>query len=246
MKFCGFLLFLTVLFSGLSVSSRAQTASSAPDVLVLVVQRPGLGDQVDITYSGLVAHPQVQRDLDALHKATGWTQTGLKITDDRAPVQKVRYLTGATFTAPNVVQNETHALPVEAFVLAFRLYKNLALIFIVDSSFQFQGWPQYADNNVRITLEQHGAAFTYRVAILNSQFEHLGLPETAQAAAAVTAKRKAHLSPLLILVGIVLAAAAAGLLVFFVTNRLAPAPLTTEEKPQEKETIKETILDSRR
>ena len=237
MKFCGFLLFLTLFFSGLSVSSRAQSASPAPDVLVLVVQRPGLGDQVDITYSGLVAHPQVQRDLDALRKATGWTQTGLKITDDRAPVQKVRYLTGATFTAPNIVQNETHALPIEAFITAFHLYKNLALIFLVDSSFQFQGWPQYADNNVRITLEQHGAAYTYRVAILNSHFEHLGLPGTAQAAAAaaVTAKRKAHVSPLLLLAGIVLAAAFAGLLVFIVVNRLTPAPLTAEEKPQEKE-----------
>lgn len=236
MKLCGFLLLLTLFFSGLSVSSRAQSTPSAPDVLVLVVQRPGLGDQVDITYSGLVAHPPVQRDLDALRKATGWTQTGLKITDDRAPVQKVRYLTGATFTAPNVVQNETHALPIEAFITAFHLYKNLALIFLVDSSFQFQGWPQYADNNVRITLDQRGAAYTYRVAILNSHFEHLGLPGTAQAAtAAVTAKRKAPVSPLLLLAGIVLAAAFAGLLVFAVANRLTPAPLTAEEKPQEKE-----------
>jgi hypothetical protein len=230
MKHCSLLLFFFLLL-GLTVSGQAQTA---PDVLVLVVQRPGLGDQVDITYSGLIAHTQVQRDLDALRKASGWAQTGLKITDDRAPVQKVRYLTGATFTAPNVVQNETHTLPVEAFITAFRLYKNLALIFIVDSSFQFQGWRHYADNNVTITLDQHGAAYTYRAAILNSQFEHLGLPGTEQAAAAVLSrKKKARTSPLLLLLGIVLAAAAAGVLAFVVANRLTPAPLNSEKKPQE-------------
>ena len=231
MKHCGLLLFFVLLLS-LPVPGRAQTA---PDVLVLVVQRPGLGDEVNITYSGRVPHAQVQQDLNALRQATGWARTGLKISDEQAPVQKVRYMTGATFTAPNAVQNETHTLPVEPFVTAFHLYKNLALIFVVDSSFQFQGWRQYADNNVAITLDQHGAAYTYRVAILNSQFTHLGLPGTAKAAAVLFGNKKARVSPLLLVMGIVLAAAAAGILVFVITNRLTPAALETEKKPQEEE-----------
>lgn len=230
MKHCGLLLFLFLL-SGLPVSSQAQ---SAPDVLILVVQRPGLGDQVNITYSGLVPHPQVQQDLNALRQATGWARKGLKISDERAPVQTVRYMTGATFTAPNVVQNDTYSLPVEPFVTAFHLYKNLALIFVVDSSFQFQGLRQYADNNVAISLDQHGAAYTYRVAILNSQFTHLSLPGTAKAAE-FAGKKKAHLSPLLLLLGIVMAAAAAGILAFVITNRLTAATLVTEKKPREEE-----------
>jgi len=235
MKHGGFFLALWAMLIGLAMTGRAQVspaASTGPDVLVLVFQRPGLGDQVNITYNRLVAHAQVQQDLAALQNASGWSLDGLKISDGQAPVQKIKYLTGATFTSPNVVQNETHTLPVEAFVTAFRSYKNLALIFMVDSSFQFQGWRQYADNNVQITLNQHGSAYNYRVVLLNSQFGRLNLPLTAQAAQVASVRRKGRVSPLLLLLGIALAAAAAGILVYIITYRLTPAPIKIESSPE--------------
>ena len=248
---CGLVIIALFLLVGLPLPGRSQeaaTVSTGPDVLVLIVQRPGLGDQVNITYSGLVPHVQVQQDLNALRVATGWARTGLTISDDRAPVRQIRYLTGATFTAPNVVLNETHTLPVEPFITAFHLRKSLALIFITDSNFQFQGWRQYADNNVNITLDQHGSAYTYRVAILNPQFVHLNFPGTAQAAAAITNKHRARVSPGLLLLGIVLAAAAAGILVYIAALRLSPTSMNAEQSPTEQSPAdhqrseKETLL----
>ena len=248
MKHCGFFLALWAILLFLGASGQAQvppTVSTGPDVLVLVFQRPSLGDQVNITYNRLVAHAQVQQDLKALQTASGWPLENLKISDGLAPVQKVRYLTGVIFTAPNVVQNDTHTLPVETFVTAFRSYKNLALIFIVDSSFQFQGWRQYADNNVRITLDQRGSAYTYRATILNSQFDRLQLPRTAQDAQAA-AKRKTRASPLLLLLGILVAAAAAGILVYIITNGLTPKPKQAEALPEDFTlSNKETLLGPR-
>ena len=241
MKHCRFILMLGAIVFALAAPGRAQgppAVSSSPDVLVLVFQRPGLGDQVSITYNRLVAHAQVQQDLMALRSATGWMLGRVLVSDDRAPVQKVRFLTGATFTVPNVVQNATHTLPVDAFITAFRSYKNLALIFIVDSSFQFQGWRQYADNNVRITLDQHGSAYTYRVSVLNSQFDRLNL-----SAQAVNHKRR--VPPLLLLLGIALAAAATGVLVYVITDRLTPKG--AEPPPKEaKHDAEETLLGPRR
>ncbi len=242
MKHWRFILMLGAVLLALAAPGRAQgppAASSSPDVLVLVFQRPGLGDQVSITYNRLVPHAQVQQDLMALRSATGWLLGRVQVSDDRAPVQKGRFLTGAKFIVPNVVQNATHTLPVGAFITAFRSYKNLALIFIADSSFQFQGWRQYADNNVRITLDQHGSAYTYRVAILNSQFDRLNL------SAPPVSHQTRRVSPLLLLLGIALAAAATGILVYIITDRLTPK--SAERSPKEaKHDSEETLLGPRR
>lgn len=246
MKRSGLLLVLgSILVLG-AVQGRAQTpshASTGPDVLCLVYQRPGLGDQIDITYSHIVPQAQAHRDVGALAKAAGWTIANGQMSNGVPPVQnKIGAMTSVTFDVPQAIRNETHTLPVEAFVTAFKSYKTLGLIFIVDSSFQFQGWRQYADNNVRITLDQHGSAYTYRVTLLNSQFDRLNLPSAGQTAdTALAARHKGRSSPLALIPGIVGAAALVGVLVYVLTYRLTPAPKkilhAEDETPQEKETL---------
>lgn len=204
---------------GLALPGAAQTTaqvSDRPDVLVVVYQRPDIGDEVGITYAHLAPRAQVQGDLQALARASGWTMTQLH-TSNGPPASpgRLRPMTSASFVAPNVIQNETHSLPVEVFVTAFRSYKRLNLIFITASDFQFQGLRQFADNNVKIKQEQHGSAYTYQIQILNSQFDRLNLtPTTPQGA---NARRR---SPLVLFLGILGAAGVAGLLVYLFTARL--------------------------
>ncbi len=230
---------------GWAAPGRAQTSAPAPptgppDVLAIIYQRPGMGDQVGITYASTVPHAQAQRDLDALAQASGWTPAEVKITDAPAPVQgKMGAMTGVSFIAPSVIHDETHAFPLEAFIRAFRSYKRLALVFFVSSSFQFQGLRQFADNNVQIAMEQHGSAYTYRIQIFNPQFDHLNLPPSGSAG--MTPGPVQRRSPLLLLLGLIGAAVVTGIVVYFVMARMTPPPdeahLPSDEAADEKTEI---------
>ena len=208
--------------SGALAQAPKQTViAGQPDVLILVYQQPQKGDQVDITYAHTVPHAQAQRDLAALAATTGWPVGPGRVTDGAPPVQsKIGPMTSITFTVPNVIQNETHALPIESFVTAFRNYKRLNLIFSVGPGFQFQGLGDYADNNVRIALDQHGPAYTYQVQILNPNFTHLGLP-AAGASQPAAPPSKSPWKPLLLLAAV---AVGLGLLVYFLLARSARTP----------------------
>ena len=209
---------------GAAAPGRAQappgTASSGrPDVVVLVYQQPGSADLVDITYAHTVPHAQAQRDLAALAQAGGWVVGPSRITDGAPPVRaKLGAMTSSKFTAPGVVQNETHTLPVVPFITAFRAYKRLVLIFSVGPGFQFQGARDFANNDVQVAQEQHGTAYTYQVRILNPQFSRLDLPRPA-----VPPRRAA---PWLLFLGVLAAAGAAGSLVYVLMARKPgpPAP----------------------
>jgi len=245
-------LFLSLWAITFSLASAGWTQSTTkvttgPDVLCLVYQRPGLGDQIDITYSHIVPREQAHRDIGALAKATGWIIDNGKMTNAVPPVQnKIGPMTSVTFEVPNAIQNETHTLPVEAFILAFRPYKTLALIFIVDSSFQFAGIRHYEDSHVNFQLDQRGSAYTYRVTILNDQFDHLDILAATQTMKIGTLPPKSHRFPVLPLLGIIGMAVGAGIIVYLiVSNRMPPIQstgLTSESEPHQE---KETSLGSR-
>jgi len=208
-------------------------ATGPADVVVLVYQQAGAGDLVDITYLHAVPHAQAQRDLGALARASGWKVGPGHVSDGTAPVAQKMTMTSTKVTIPGVIQPATHLLPVEPFLTAFRPYKRLALIFSVSPDFQFQGPRDYADNNVQIALTRGGAAYTYQARILNPQFTRLNLP-TTQAAAAATAPRR--FSPWVLLLGILMAAGAAGLLVYVLMARKMPPPGANTDAPAEERT----------
>ena len=224
---------LTLVWTGPG-RTQAPAPVGPPDILVIVYQRPGLGDQVNVTYAHVVPPAQAQRDLQALAQAAGWTVAESKITNGVPPVQaKIGAMTSASFVVAHAIDDTSHTFPLEALVTAFRPYKRLALVFFVASGFQFQGLGQYADKNVQVAMEQHGSAYTYQIQILNPNFDKLNLPQTAQN----TAGRGRH-SPLLLLLGILVAAGAAGVIVYAVTARLA-APEKPAEKPADEDTLSE-------
>ena len=219
MRRCGLLLALWAMTLAWSGSARAQAPapSGPPDVLLLVYQRPGLGDQVDVTYAHTVPHAQAQRDLQALAQTAGWTVAGSKITDAVPPVQqRIGAMTSASFVVAHAIDDSSHTFPLEALITAFRPYKRLTLVFFVASGFQFQGLGQYADNNVRVTMERHGSAYTYQIQVLNPNFERLNLPQPSPADPAGGGRR----SPLLLLLSVVAVALAAGAIVYLAAARL--------------------------
>lgn len=240
MRRCGLFLALWAMTLAWAGSGRAQVPapSGPPDVLLLVYQRPGLGDQVDVTYAHTVPREQAQRDLQALAQAAGWTVKRSKITDGVPPVQgRSGAMTSASFVVAHAIDDTTHAFPLEALITAFRPYKRLALVFFVASGFQFQGLGQYADKNVRVTMEQHGSAYTYQIQILNAGFDRLNLPQPNPGEA-----RANRRSPLLLLLAVLAAAVAAGAVVYFATARLA-APVKPADEPSAPETEDEKAKD---
>ena len=193
--------------------------SGPPDVLVIVYQQPGGADQVDITYAKTVPHAQAVQDIKALTQATGWPISPRSIKDAAAPMEgKFGPMTSIVFQAPGVVQDSSHTFPVETFARAFHTYKRLNVVFFVGPQFQFQGQRAYADNDIKVALDQHGTTYAYQIEIVNPNFGRLPLastPANTQAAAG-------HGSPWRILLGILGLAALIGLAVYFLTSRLTP------------------------
>ena len=212
--------------------AQTPVPSGPPDIVVIVYQRPGLGDQVNVTYARVVPPAQAQRDLQALAQTAGWTVQGSRITNDTPPVRgKVGAMTSASFVVAHAIDDTSHTFPLEALITAFRPYKRLALVFFVASGFQFQGLGQYADKNVQVAMEQHGSAYTYQIQILNPNFNKLDLPQPTQGAAG-----RSRRSPLLLLLGILVAAGAAGVIVYVATARLAAPEKPLNEKPADEKT----------
>ncbi len=232
--------------------SRAQTAPAAPiiagpiiagppEVLVMVYQQPGGMDQVNITYARLVPHAQVSADIDTLTKLSGWPISSRRIKDAAAPVQsRTGKMTSVTFAVPGVVQDSAHTFPVEVLARTFQRYKRMNAVFFAGPLFQFQGARSYADNDIKVSLDQHGAVYAYQVEVLTPNFSRL--PPAAGGRTAASAARPR--SPWVILAAIAGAALAAGLLVYVFAVRLtapkpAPAPgETNAEARLEAETRK--------
>ncbi len=222
-----------VIAFGAVMAGKAQTPAASPDppdVVVLVYQQPGKGALVDMTYARSIPHAQAQDDEAALAQAAGTTVSATKVTDGEAPVQKkMGVMTGIVFTAPNLIPDDAQTLPVEPFITALRHYKRLALIFSVSPGSQFQPLGNYADKNVKIARVQSGTVYTYQVQILNPNFARLNLPQSqAMTSAPADAVNRRH-APWALLLSLVAAAIAAGILVYALMARKTPPPPSTDE-----------------
>ncbi len=222
-----------------SLPSHAQTTPSSatpaivgpPRVLILVYQQPGGADQVSVTYDPKVTPAQAAADMDALTQATGWPISSRSITEAASPLtNRPGAMTSVTFAVPGVVQDATHTFPVEALARVFRRYKRLNAVFIVGPQFQFQGARSYADNDIKVVLDQHETSYVYQIQILNQNFSRL---PPAQGTAV---NAPAHKSPWGILLGILGLAALAGVLVYLLAARLPQSQPKRSNSDAEAET----------
>ena len=186
-----------------------------PDVVVIVFQQPGSADTVSVTYSKQVPHAQADADCRALIAAGGWQASVPAVKDAAGPMRnRVAVMTGASFQALSVI-GAGQSLPVETIARALHGYRRLNLVFFTSSQFGFQGPPSSADNDIKIALDTRGTTYAYQVEIRNPNFGSLP-PAQANAVAHV------HPKSLLVLLGVLGVAAAAGLLVYVLTARLTP------------------------
>ena len=183
MKTPGPLLWMLTLPLGNLPPAGAASAAGPPDVLILVAPTVNGQDEIGITYAKTVPHAQARHDVAALQTAAGWALKHTKITDAPSPLawDKAK-MTGVECVASHVVRPSTRGLPVQPFVQAFRAYPHVILTYFVGEDFPFEGLHDYADDNVRITLERHGEAFTYQILIRNSRLDRLNLPYLQPAA----------------------------------------------------------------
>jgi hypothetical protein len=249
MKRLALLLGLCALMLGGGLPGHAQTPGAAapiisgpPDVVVIVYQQPGGADQVGITYAHLIPHAQVLQDMKALTQATGWAISRTRIKDAAAPMHsQVGPMTGIAFEAPGVVQDSTHTFPVEALARAFHSYKRLNLVFIVGPQFQFQGSRAFANNDIKVALDQQGTTYTYQIEITNSNFGRLSLASSP----ASLPPGAGHRNPVAVFLGILGAAALIGLAVYFLTARLTPKAKIEDTDKEETETRLEAGMTGR-
>lgn len=161
-------------------SAGAQITGQAvgqPDLLILVFAVPGGPDQVGLTYPGVVPHAQAIRDVKAIRAATGWHISGVHIADQAPPIRKPSgKMTGVDFVVPGAVSLPSRYLPVEPFVNSLRSYRHVTLTYLIGGGFGFEGLRSYADNHVKITLNQRGSNYTYQIYYHDGQFGHLNLP----------------------------------------------------------------------
>lgn len=218
---CAGLCALIVSGSGPGYAQAAPVISGPPDVVVVVYQQPGGADQVGITYAHTIPRAQAVQDLTTLAQQTGWPLGAVNVKDAAAPVHsRFGPMTAIEFQSPGVIQDSAHTFPIEMFARAFRKYKRLNALFFAGPQFQFQGSRSYADNDIKMTLNQHGTTYAYTVEIDDPNFARLPLRQTR--ADMQTGTR--HKSPWGILLGILGAAAVAGLLVYLITSRLTQTP----------------------
>ena len=180
-RLMGFLLGLLLLTTRLAAQSAGRPvpgkAANQPDVLVLVFAVPGGPDQIGLTYPGVVPHAQAMRDVNAIAAATGWNISGVHIADQAPPIQKPSgKMTGVDFVAPGAVSLPSRYLPVEPFVNSLRSYRHVTLTYLVGGGFGFEGLRSYADNHVRIALDQSGSSYTYQIFYRDGRFGHISLP----------------------------------------------------------------------
>lgn len=237
---------LLTLMLSLSVPSHAQTApvpaapiiTGPPKVLILVYQQPGGADQVSITYDPKVSQAQAAADIDALTQATGWPISSRSITEAPSPLtNRPGAMTSVTFAVPGAVQDSSHTFPVEVLARVFRRYKRLNAVFIVGPQFQFQGARSYADNDIKVALDQHGSSYVYQIEVLSQNFSRLPLAPGAGNAAA-------HRSPWGILLGVIGAAALVGIAVYLLTARLSRSHLKSQHRPDDTNAEAETRLEA--
>jgi hypothetical protein len=160
--------------------TNAYAGNNQPDVQAIIMRVPGGMDMVNITYPQIIPADQAARDVAALALDANLGAVDVDVTNSTEKLAKIKStpMTSATFAAKGIMPDENHetAFRLEPWVLALKNYHNVSITYMVGKDFGFNGLRDYKNGNVSIALDRRGNDYTYRVAILDPRFTHLGLP----------------------------------------------------------------------
>jgi hypothetical protein len=147
-----------------------------PKVLVLVLGGFGANDQVSINYTGVVALPTAQADLDTIASIGKWRPVNAKGETKSSGGPKPVLTTSINFQAKGIIGNSSGTLPLEPFVTALKRFKFIEVDYIVPNGFSFRGLEDFENEFVKIQLSPTGNSYRYRVVVKNTGFTKLDLP----------------------------------------------------------------------
>ena len=202
----------------------AGQAYGRPDVQALIFPTAG-GDMIDLTYPGVVPPLQAERDVTALLHAGGWHTTDVDISDEALPVQGRAPvpMTSVTFQTEGVTPAAGQAtVRLEPWAVGLRIYRTLAVTYIMPPDFKFDGLRNYQDNHVQIALDQEQSTLTYHIRVLDGgNFSSLSLPLTQSSQMMEQAGGQSHRKLKLLGILVVgLVAAGVGYAVYTLLSRL--------------------------
>ncbi len=149
-------------------------AAPSPDVVVIVFAVPNVSDTISVAYRVPVDDETGKQDLRVLAKRGGWTVKKLSVTQKDG--------TGARLETTGVVNFAASTLPVAPFIEAFKRFRRLRIMFILNgasTNFMPNQPPVSENQQVRLTFFHRTNTYTFDVEILNSDFESVTLPTVA-------------------------------------------------------------------
>lgn len=149
-----------------------------PDVLVLVLSGVGPVDQVSINYSGAVSEEAAKEDMKRLAEETAWLIGSEKVRRDTDRSGNAPVTTSASFNTVVTVNRKEGTLPLAPFVTVLKRFPSIEVNYLLSQEFDFRGLEDFENEFVKIRFERQGSSFLYRVAVKDSSFKRLVLPQT--------------------------------------------------------------------
>lgn len=174
------LLYLAIISLSLTTPTLAAPDVSAkfthPNVLVLVLGGFGAYDQVSINYTGVVALPKAQADLDASASIGKWQALNARGETKSSGGPNPTPTTSISFEAKGIIGYGNGTLPLEPFITALKRFEFIEIDYIVPNGFSFQGLEDFENPYVKIQLSPTGNSYRYRVVVKDTGFTKLDLP----------------------------------------------------------------------
>jgi len=149
-------------------------AAPRPDVVAIVFSVPNVSDTVSVAYRVPVNDETGKQDLRVLAQRGGWTVKKLSITQKDGTVARLE--------TTGVVNPAALTLPVAPFIEAFKRFRQLRIMFVVNGAsmnFMPHQPPVSENQQVKLTFSHRTNTYTFDVEIRNSDFESVTLPTVA-------------------------------------------------------------------
>ncbi len=144
---------------------------TVPDVVILVASDAQPAQNISIVYNGSVSEKTAEEDLKALSAALGREIVNAEIGNEEGDRT-------ISLNTVGIVDWRAGTLQVEPFVLTFRRFKQIELVFFLYGTFPFQTLRNYSDKYVDIAWNSAAGQSTqvYKISIKNHDFDRLNLP----------------------------------------------------------------------